>query len=127
MLGSGMRGVFAVGEPSGSRWELALDLLRQGESFSLGPVTFRRIDSRTVEAAVASTWQFDRVTEESAAKDLREAKAWVEQLVATDEPFRRAVGESSIDYFLVDDYEIGYWKLCRLVDNDIEWLTQPPT
>src|SRR4051794_15763950 len=121
-----MRGVFAVGESRGPRWELALDLLRQGEPFSLGPVTFRRADATTVEAGVASSWQYRWLTEERARKDLEEARGWVEELLASDDEFRRAVGDSSIDYVLIDDDETGSTALCRLTGNDLAWLIPPP-
>lgn len=122
-----MRGVFAVGEPRGSRWDLALDLLQRGEPFSLGPVTFRRSDPMTIEADVASSWQFRQVTSLRARKDLEEAKRWIEQLLGSDEAFRRTVGTSSITYVLVDDYETGYTRMCRLVDDDLEWLVAQPS
>ncbi len=58
-----MRDVFAVESPIGRRWELALDLLRRGERFSLGRITFRRVGGSTVEAAVESAWLPENVTE----------------------------------------------------------------
>jgi len=40
-----------VDEPTGSRWDLALDLLRRGESpISIGPVTFSRGDAHPSRA-----------------------------------------------------------------------------
>jgi len=116
-----VRGIFAVDEPSGPRWELALDLLRRGDAFSIGPVTFRRNDRSAVEAAVASSWQPERVTEERARRDLEEARRWVEELMASDEAFRRVIEGSAIDYVLVDDYDIGSVALCRLVRDDVVW------
>src|SRR5262245_25335680 len=122
-----MRGVFVVGEPSGQRWELALDLLERGQPFSLGPVTFRRTDPTTVEADVVGSWPSQPVTEAQARKDLEEARGWVEDLLASDEPFRSAVGSSEIEYVLVHDYELGYTRVCRLTGaEDLEWFEPKP-
>ena len=117
-----MRGVFSLDEPSGPRWELALDLLRRGEPFFLGGVTFRRTSEDAIEASVASTWQLRNVTEARARDDIETAHTRTEALLADHPAFRSAVGPSKIEYVLVDDYEIGAVAICRLVDDDIEWL-----
>jgi hypothetical protein len=117
-----MKGVFALDEPSGPRWELALDLLRRGEPFSLGVVTFRRISDDVVEAAVASTWQPQNVTEARARDDLETARRRTEALLARDASFRAVVGPSRIEYVLVDDYETGSVAICRLAGGEIQRL-----
>jgi len=119
-----MRGVFVVEHSDGPRWVLALDLLQRGEAFSLGRITFRRKDVSTVEASVASSWSLANVTEEYAADDLRKARQEVELLLANDGAFRSSIGESSIDFVLVDDYDTGSVAVCRLLgDGELEWLT----
>ena len=118
-----LRGVFAVGdlgEPKGQRWELALDLLRRGEAFSIGHVTFRRTGPETVEVAVASDWPIGQVNERRARDDLEQARSWVEELISSDEAFRAVVADSSMDYVLVD--EIGATPLYRLVGESIQRL-----
>jgi hypothetical protein len=117
-----MRGVFEANEATGERWRVALDLLRSGKAFSLGGVTFRRVDGDTVEAAVASRWLPENLTEAYATDDLESAQTSVQSLLADDEEFRDVVGGSSIDYVLVDDYDIGSIALCRLSDDGLEWL-----
>jgi hypothetical protein len=77
-----------VDEPTGSRWDLALDLLRRGVT------DFNR--SGDVQpwrcAPVESTWWFENVSEERARADLDQARRWTEELLASDERFREAVG-----------------------------------
>lgn len=65
-----MSGVFKVDEPSGPRWELALDLVRRGEAISLGRLTFWPLADDAIEVHVASAWQHQNVTEASARRDL---------------------------------------------------------
>jgi hypothetical protein len=124
-----MKNAFVVDEPTGARWELALDLLRRGKGFSIGPVAFRRADSTVVEAAVTSTWQFERVTAARARADLEQARQWTEDLLASDDGFSDAIAGSTVDYVLIDDYGNGAVAICRLVGDDVRWMTpngQPP-
>jgi hypothetical protein len=116
-----MKGVFALDEPAGGRWDLALDLLRRGEPFSLGQITFRRIDAGSVEAAVASAWVPMDLTEERARGELERAQIRVDELCG-DEGFRDAVAGSPIDLVLVHDYGTGNLPLCRMGADGVEWL-----
>jgi hypothetical protein len=120
-----MKGVFAVDEPAGGRWDLALDLLRRGEPFSLGQITFRRLDQGSFEAAVASTWAPMDLTDERARAELVEAQIRVDEL-CEDEGFRDAVGGSPIDLVLVHDYETGNLPLCRMGADGVEWVAPRP-
>jgi len=121
-----MRGVFALEEPTGGRWDIALDLLRRGEAISLGNITFRRVDAGSIEATVASAWVPMDLTEERARGELRLAQVRVDEL-CQDEDFRDAVGGSPIDVVLVHDYETGNLPLCRMGADDVEWLAPRPT
>jgi hypothetical protein len=116
-----MSGVFRVVEPSGSRWELALDLLRRGEAFSLGRMTFWPLADDAIEVHVASAWQHQNVTEATARRELETAREQLDALLADDAAFREAIGSSRFDYVLVEDYEKGV-AICRLSDHDIAWL-----
>lgn len=119
-----MRGVFAIDEPSGQRWELALDLLRRGEAFSLGRVTLRRVADGAIEVAVASAWRPENLTDAKARDELEAVRAKTEELVAADAMFRDVVGLSRVDYVLVDDYDTGSIALCRLAGGELEWLSE---
>jgi hypothetical protein len=121
-----MRGVFSVDVPNRPRWALALDLLRRGDAISLGRVTLRRTDREIVEAAVRSSRRLENLSADRAYDDLLSARSRVERLLVDDEGFREAVGESAIEYTLVDDYDTGSAALCRLVGDRLEWLTPPP-
>lgn len=120
-----MRGVFAVDDPSGPRWAVALELLAAGKPFQLGQVTFRRLDPQSVEAAVASSWQLENVTEDRARADLDAARDRVAALLTDDTEFQRAIGGSTIEYVLVDDYDIGSVPICHLRAGDLVWADRP--
>jgi hypothetical protein len=116
-----MRGVFAVDEPAGGRWEIALDLFRRGEAFSLGEITFRRVDPACIEAAVASAWVPMDLTEQRARDELEQAQVEVDSLCEIT-AFRDAVGGSPIEVVLVHDYDTGSLPLCRMTADGVEWL-----
>ena len=105
---------------------MALELLASGESFQLGPVTFRRLNPKTIEAAVASSWQLTNMTEERARTDLDAARVRVDELLREDVEFQGAIDGSTIEYVLVDDYDTGVVAICRLRDGDLVWLDTPP-
>ena len=69
---------------------------------------------------MASAWSPPRVSEERAREELEEARSWVEGLIGSDQAFRDAIGETSLDYVLVHDYDTGSVALYRLVGNRIE-------
>jgi hypothetical protein len=120
-----MRGVFAAGEPSGQRWELALDLLRRGGPISLGPVTLRPIETSLIRVEIDRSSR--PLTADRARADFQEAKGWVEDLYTSDAAFREALGSSELDYVLVEDLDMGYIILCRLTSTgDLEWLVSEP-
>ena len=105
---------------------MALELLARGEPFQLGQITFRRLDPQTVEAAVASSWQLDNVTEERARNDLDGARRLV-ALLSEEAEFQSAIDGSTIEYVLVKDYEIGSVEICRLHDGDLVRTGARPT
>ena len=118
-----MKGAFALDEPTGGRWEIALDLIRRGEPVSLGNITFRRVDPGTVEADVASAWLPMDLNDERARGELEHAQEYVNELFSEDAAFRDAVGGSSIDVVLVHDYEGGSFSLCRMgAEGGVEWV-----
>jgi hypothetical protein len=115
-------GVFAVDEPAGPRWELALERFALGEPISLGRITFSRTGD-AVEAAVASAWRAENLTDERARSDLEDARAAIEDLRAADEAFGNLLAGSSLDVVLVDD--VLQVALCRVTPAGLEWLWRP--
>jgi hypothetical protein len=117
-----VRGTFDVDEGIGPRWELALELLRHGEPFALGNVTFNRIADDAIEAAVAVSLALRERDRRASPADLEPARDQTEALLTNDAARRAVVGESRIDYVLVDDYDVGSVAVCRLIGHSIEWL-----
>lgn len=116
-----MRGTFAVDEPRGPRWDLALDLLAKGEAVAAGPVTYRSYGG-SLEAAVTSSWLPPYATAATARADLDAGRAQTEQLLASDERFRGIVGQLEVEYVVVADYDTTTVAIARLAGDELIWL-----
>lgn len=104
-------------EPTGERWELALQLLHEGQ-----PVVWRHLCLRPEPEALlvqaSSAWHRD-VTEERAREDLVRARELFSGLVASDDRFREVIGTRAIRYELVIDYGNGAILAATLDGDDV--------
>ena len=118
----GSRGL-SVDETAGQRWELALDLLRQGET-----VIFRGVDltlrQRVLVVLAQITWR-TRPSAALAREDIARAECVVGGLLDESPEFRALVGQRSIEYHAVDDPGMGPVSLGELVDGMFTWRGMP--
>lgn len=63
----------------------------------------------------------DSASAASTAADLNAACAQVDALLSEDADFERAIDGSTIEYVLVDDYDVGSVAVCRLQDGVLVW------
>jgi hypothetical protein len=63
-----------ISEPYGSRFELALDRLRDGHAFTFRGVGFWLAPDGSLEVRVPSSWRMENTTEQTALNDLENAK-----------------------------------------------------
>jgi hypothetical protein len=125
------RAGFEVEEPSGPRWDLALELLADRDSpetvfyRGLGLWLDRDHDGRATDGlltvAVQSSWQLSRITETTATEDLERARAIVDNLLETDPRFVQLIGERRVQYLLLDDYGMGAIHVCTLSGDTLRW------
>ena len=108
---------FEVQEPAGERWDLALQLLREGQSVTWQHVCLRPEPERLLVEAVSS-WQ-SGVTEKRARDDLIRARDLFTGLLARDDNLREIVGSRAIRYELVIDYGNGSVLAATLVGDDV--------
>jgi hypothetical protein len=117
------RHAFAVTELDGPRFELAMELLRQGER-----VRFVDLDLRVCEVlvvAVQSTWRSENVTVESASADLFNAEKQLRVLLDGSPVLRSAV-PSELRFELEDDYGMGSVLICTLRQGQLHWARRFP-
>jgi len=110
-------------EPSGRRFEVALELLREGQSFVFDKVTFSLAsDGQLVVAIPSSFWPPENITEATALRDLERAQAVAEYLVRESGRFA-AIFEQRSALFLMFAYEGrgGENEWARLVNGSVLW------
>lgn len=122
---------FHVDEPSGQRWQRALELLTTADAETVlyrgiglwnGRDRGGRPSPEAFTAAVQSSWGIDFVTEAGAREDLDRASATLTQLRDASREFDAVVGCRAIEYVLLDDYGMGAIHLAVLGPLGFEWL-----
>jgi hypothetical protein len=110
-------------EPRGQRFEVALELLREGQSFVFDKVTFSLGSGGQLVVAIPSSfWPPENMSEVTALRDLERAKAVAEYLVKQSGRFA-AIFEQRPPLFLMFGYEGrgGENEWARLVNGRILW------
>ena len=85
-----------------------------------------RLDKDEVRVDVVSSWQIDRITDESARRDLSQA-ADVLSCLLTDSPdLRTLVGARRPRFTLLADYHTGAIAICELAGKQFSWFGEGP-
>src|SRR4051812_23959851 len=99
-----------INEPSGPRFDLALERLDQGFSFGLGKLNFSLSSKESgvpLEIGVRTQWSLENVTEETAREEFATAISPIDQLRQENSKFASLLQEHPITLLLVNDYGTG--------------------
>src|SRR5919109_1597358 len=105
----GAKGVFFdslwVDEPSGQRWKLALELLKEGKGFVFQGIGLSLGQANDVLVTVPSRFRFDpaKTPEAVVMSQLQEAKEIVDALGEESQEFSATVKGRTVEYQLVED------------------------
>ena len=110
-----------ITEPSGSRFELALERMVEGYPFTFQGVRFCFSMDGMLDISVDSSWAFDNITTERALADLQRAQSVYEVLRDTSPAFARSVDKSVLQFILIYDTGNGAVELGRLAGQQIVW------
>ena len=108
-------------EPQGSRFELALELFRDGASFTYDGVGFWLASDGALEVRVQTSWRPGNVTEQTAMGEFARAEKLANSLADASPAFASLVRGRPLCFVLVDEYKMGGITLCRLVDGQLSW------
>jgi hypothetical protein len=122
-----MRHAFEVDEPSGERWNLALELLADGESaVAIGTLNLYRdasgprADGR-LHVEVRATREPSSLTMASAEADVESGLAQLDGLL-TDERFAALAAEHGVTTDYVSDYDTGRIPIASVAaDRSLKW------
>jgi len=115
-----------ITEPHGTRFELALERLRDGHAFSFRGVGFWLAPDGSLEMRVQSSWRIENTTEQTALSDLENARNLLDALIKESLSFGSLVKGRARHFVLIDDYGMGAVELCRLVDGSLIWAKGMP-
>ncbi len=108
-------------EPNGLRFEVALELFKDGQAFSFHGVSFYLAPEGYVAASIPTTWYLENTTEQTALNDLKAAENTLEDLIAESPKFASIVKDLPRRYILVHNYGMGAIELCRLAEGKLIW------
>lgn len=115
-----------VSEPNTQRFEVALELLREGSSFTFDGVSFSIAPDGSLHVNVDSSWHIENITEQTALNDLERAKKVLAYLVRESSAFASMVeGRQQQFHFGYDAGKSGV-ELARLVDSKLVWAKGAP-
>jgi hypothetical protein len=120
------RDPFTVTELDGPRFELAMQLLRQGQRVRFVDLDLRVYEREVLVVAVQSTWRSENVTAESARADLLNAEKQLRVLL-DGSPVLRSALPSEVRFELEDDYGMGSVLVCTLQQGQLRWAPGFPT
>ena len=112
-----------ITETKGSRFELALELLRSGRSVVYRGVGISVDVDGTLECSVQTSWRPENVTEASARQDLASAEAAVAELAGASPAFAALIRGRRRRLVLIDDYGMGTVALAHSEGEALHWAS----
>lgn len=108
-------------QPHGRRFEVALELLHDGRSFTFDGVRFSLASDKWLVVAIQSSYWPIR-DEQTALSDLHRAKS-VADYLAAENPTFAAIYQKHQQLFILVNYfgHGGEMEVARLVDGDVVW------
>ncbi len=115
-------------EPHGQRFEVALELLREGKSFTFDGVRFSLTPDGLLGVAIESSyWPPDNMTEQAALSDLQRAKSVADYLARENNSFAAIYRRHRHLFLLLNYYgHGGEMEAARLVDDRVVWAKRMP-
>lgn len=109
-------------EPHGRRFESAVELLREGTSFTFDGVKFSLAPEGSLVAAIQSSYFIENIREHTALVDLRRAESVADYLAAENPMFGAIYRQHRRLFILVNYYgHGGDVEFARLVDGKVVW------
>lgn len=112
-------------EPHGRRFEVAIELLREGASFTFDGVRFSLTPDGLLVATIQSSYAVENIGEQTALIDLRRAKSVADYLAAENAMFNATYQQHPHLFILVNYYgHGGEAEVARFVDGEVVWANK---
>jgi hypothetical protein len=113
-------------EPNTQRFDVALELLREGKTFTFDGVSFRIAADGSLQVSVQTSWRIENTTEQTALSDLERAKKVLAHLTLESVAFKRIIEGRRQCFSLGYDCGKSGVELARLVDGKLVWAKGAP-
>lgn len=112
-------------EPRGQRFEVALELLQEGGSFTFDGVRFSLTPDGLLEVAIQlSRWPIENLDQQIASSDLRRAESVADYLAAESPTFDEIYRKYPHLFILLNYFgRGGEIEVARLVNGGVVWAT----
>ena len=115
-----------VSEPNTQRFEIALERLSEGESFTFDGVSFWMPPDGSLQVSVDTSWRIENTTEQTALVDLERAKNVLTHLAHESAAFKKLIEGRRQDFSLGYDAGKSGVELARLIDGKLVWAKGAP-
>jgi hypothetical protein len=112
-----------ITETKGSRFELALDLMRSGRTVTYRGVALSLDADGALRCCVQSSWRPENVTEDSVRQDLAGGRQVMADLASASTAFASLVLGRRCRAVLADDYGMGAVHLATEEDGVLHWAS----
>jgi hypothetical protein len=115
-----------VSGPITQRFEIALERLSEGESFTFDGVSFWIPPDGSLQVSVDTSWRPQNTTEQTALRDLERATNVLTHLAHESSAFKKLIEGRRQDFSLNYDAGKSGVELARLVDGKLVWAKGAP-
>jgi hypothetical protein len=115
-----VKGVFAIDEPAGPRFELALDQLRDGLGFRFNDVWFR-LDGPATLCCEAVDHGSLRPTDAAVRAHIARAKSSFATLCEASRLLNDIAERRALRFAVIQDLGNGTMEVCRESNGSLEW------
>jgi len=113
-------------EPNTQRFEVALELLREGKAFTYNGVSFWIAPDGSLRVSIDTSWRIENTTEQTAFSDLRRAQEVLAHLARESVAFKSIIDGRPQSLSLSYDCGKRGVELARLVDGKLVWAKGAP-
>lgn len=110
-----------VHEVCTQRFNVALELMREGQTLTFDNVHFCLGDNRVLKVYVDASKVIDEITKDSASQDIERAIAMMNHLKENSSEFKQLIEGYAPRFIYCSNYGTGSVELARLVGDKIVW------
>jgi hypothetical protein len=111
-----------VHELNNNRFEVALELFEEGQSFNFSDVDFYLDkENKILEVRILTNWELGNLTEQIALDEIQNGEKVLNYLLSQSLQFGEIVQNYQPRFSLIQDYGNGTAEICYLTNEKLVW------